>query len=627
MNKKLRKALIWIAALSIALGLALWLGASGLNRAQEVSTSEFVEMIEQNQLTKVRIEGEQVMGERREGGGIVTTTANKTMPIIVEALNESEGEEAVNFDEEGSSRGGEWAGVMVNVLFLGLFIFIGVMIFRSFKNGAGGGGGGIFGAGGITKHKAVRMDGQTKKTFADVGGIDEVREEVKEVVAFLKNPERFAKLGGRMPKGTLLMGPPGVGKTLLAQAVAGESGVPFFSVSGSEFDEMFVGVGQARVSSLREDAEKNAPCIVYVDEIDALGNRKQAAFSGGGQEGQKTLTQFLQFMDGVERNAGIVFMGATNRPESLDSALIRPGRFDRQIHVSAPDINGREQILEIHVRNNNVPLAEDVSLALIAQMTPGFTGADLENLVNEAALVAGRLNEAALVAGRPELETVTMACFSEASDKVQMGLARKSMAMTEEEKGIICVHEMGHAVIGHLNPDSDPVQKVTCIPRGPALGVTLSAPEFDRHLPSKEWLVAKIEKSLGGRAAEEVIVGRITVGAGSDLASVRGLARAMVTRYAMSDLSPMTLGQHGQGYLGQDSFEADFSEKTAQEIDAKVCEIVDGCYKRVKETIEQHREVILVASRELEEKEVLDRDDLNRLLGPRPEGPKPFSLD
>jgi cell division protease FtsH len=590
--------------------------AMAIQRKNEtVSVNEFVQLIEQNKLAKMQIDGVQVVAERRDNGAKVRTTAHHTMDLIMAALeaDSADGETVALVEKEPS----DGMGAIFWILYLGISIAILYFLFtfmRGRAGGGGGGGGGLFG--GITKHKAVRMDGKSGKTFADVGGIDEVRDEVMEVVDFLKNPHRYAALGGRPPKGTLLMGPPGVGKTLLAQAVAGEAGVPFFSVSGSEFDEMFVGVGSARIRSLREEAEKSAPCIVYVDEIDSLGRKRGAAFSGGDQEKQNTLNQFLQFVDGIDASTGIVFMGATNQPEQLDPALMRPGRFDRQIHVPPPDVNGRIKILEIHVRRNRVPLAEDVSLAKVASATPGMSGAELENLVNEAALVAGRRG----------LTAVDSSCFSEAADKVQMGLARKSMVLSEEDKSIICVHEIGHALVGWFNPDGDPVRKVTCIPRGPGLGMTIFAPEDDRYLPSKDYLLADIDRSLGGRVAEEIVVGKITAGASNDLAVVRRIARAMVTRFAMTDLGQMALGQNYSGYLGQSEHHADYSEQTAEAIDSRMKEIVDRSYERVNSFISEKKEMLVAAAKVLYEKETLEEADLIELFGERPKRDKIYKL-
>ncbi len=610
MNPRWRTALIAILAVSVFLGAALWLGSSALNAAEEVETSEFVELIESGQLSKVEIEAPVVRAERTEGGGKIITTADKTMPVIIEALNEHN----VSYDEE-QANDGSWFSHMFSIVFL---IFIVVIAFFFWRNmrGAGGAGGGGIGLGGFTKDKAQRIDGASGKTFADVGGIDEAVTEVREIVDYLANAEKYKKLGGRMPKGVLLMGPPGVGKTLLARATAGEAGVAFYSVSGADFNEMFVGVGAARVRSLVEKGKKEGKCIIFIDELDSIGRKRGAAFSGGEKESENTLNSLLSLMDGVDPSSGLVFMGASNQPDQLDPALTRPGRFDRPIHVSLPDIKGREFILNIHINNNGVPLAADVNVAEIAKQTPGMSGADLENLVNEAAIVAARR----------DLEVVDTSCFSEASDKVMMGLARKSMAMTQQEKWITCVHEMGHALIGHLDEHSDPVQKVTAIPRGGALGVTMSMPEEDMYLPTKEFLMSKIVKSLGGRVAERLMLGVSTSGASSDLQNVQQIAWALVTKYGMSEMGEVAFGRHGNTYLGGEAFEAAYSEQTARRIDEEVDKIVREAVQKAEQMIEQHKDILLAASKELYERETLTAADLTRLLGPRPERPKIFEI-
>src|SRR5437588_7044382 len=460
------------------------------------------------------------------------------------------------------------------VLFL-----IGLWIFFMRQMQAGGNKALSFG-----KSKAKLLSGNAKKvTFKDVAGVDEAKIELHEIIEFLKEPQKFTKLGGKIPKGVLLMGPPGTGKTLLARAIAGEANAPFFSISGSDFVEMFVGVGASRVRDLFEQGKKNAPCIIFIDEIDAVGRHRGAGLGGGHDEREQTLNQLLVEMDGFESNDGVIIMASTNRPDVLDPALLRPGRFDRRVVVPRPDVRGREGILKVHTRK--IPLGEDVDITVIARGTPGFTGADLANLVNEAALNAARYNK----------KLVSMPDFELAKDKVLMGAERKSMVITNEEKRTTAYHEAGHTLVGRKVPNADPVHKVTIIPRGMALGVTQQLPEGDRHNYTKEYLLGQITILMGGRVAEENFLGNITTGASNDIEKATELARAMVCEYGMSELGPLTFGKkEEQIFLGREIAQhRDYSEETSIRINSEVRKIVTEQYERARKIIEENRDTMV----------------------------------
>jgi cell division protease FtsH len=459
------------------------------------------------------------------------------------------------------------------------------------------------------KSRAKLLNNQQKRvTFKDVAGVEEAKEELQEIIEFLKEPQKFQKLGGRIPKGVLLVGPPGTGKTLLARAVAGEANVPFFSISGSDFVEMFVGVGASRVRDLFEQGKKNAPCIIFIDEIDAVGRHRGAGLGGGHDEREQTLNQLLVEMDGFESNDGVIIMASTNRPDVLDPALLRPGRFDRRVVVPRPDVRGREGILKVHTRK--IPLGEDVDIQVIARGTPGFTGADLANLVNEAALNAARYNK----------KIVNMADFELAKDKVLMGAERKSMVITNEEKRVTAYHEAGHTLVGLKVPNADPVHKVTIIPRGMALGVTQQLPEGDRHNYTKDYLLGQIAILMGGRIAEETFLGGITTGASNDIERATELARAMVCEYGMSDLGPLTFGKkEEQIFLGREIAQhRDYSEDTAIKIDQEVKKIVGQQYERARSIIEENRDVMVRLSETLLERETLDGVQIRRIIAGLP---------
>ena len=489
-----------------------------------------------------------------------------------------------------------------------MLLLIGVWIY--FMRQMQGGRGGAFSFG---KSKARLLDESANTvTFADVAGCDEAKEEVKELVDFLKDPQKFQKLGGRIPRGLLLVGPPGTGKTLLAKAIAGEAKVPFFSISGSDFVEMFVGVGAARVRDMFDQAKKNAPCIIFIDEIDAVGRQRGVGLGGGNDEREQTLNQMLVEMDGFETNLGVIVIAATNRPDILDAALLRPGRFDRQVYVSLPDIRGREQILKVHMRK--IPIGPDVSAEVIARGTPGMSGADLANLCNEAALMAARRNA----------RVVEMQDFEKAKDKILMGPERKSMVMPEEERRNTAYHEAGHAVIGKLLPKCDPVHKVTIIPRGRALGVTMSLPEKDRYSYDKEYMLNQIAMLFGGRIAEEVFMNQMTTGASNDFERATQIARDMVMRYGMSEkLGPMVYAENeGEVFLGRSITKiTNISEETMRQVDAEVRRIIDEQYALARRLIEENADKVHAMAKALLEWETIDADQIDDIMAGRPPRP------
>ena len=481
-----------------------------------------------------------------------------------------------------------------------LLFIIGIWVFMLRQMQSGGNKALSFG-----KSRAKLLNNQQKRvTFKDVAGVEEAKEELQEIIEFLKEPQKFQKLGGRIPKGVLMMGPPGTGKTLLARAIAGEANVPFFSISGSDFVEMFVGVGASRVRDLFEQGKKNAPCIIFIDEIDAVGRHRGAGLGGGHDEREQTLNQLLVEMDGFESNDGVILIASTNRPDVLDPALLRPGRFDRRVVVSRPDVRGREGILKVHTRK--IPLSEDVDISVIARGTPGFTGADLANLVNEAALNAARYNK----------KFVAMGDFELAKDKVLMGAERKSMVISNEEKRVTAYHEAGHTLVGLKVPNADPVHKVTIIPRGMALGVTQQLPEGDRHNYTEEYLLGQIAILMGGRIAEQTFLGSITTGASNDIERATELARAMVCEYGMSAMGPLTFGKkEEQIFLGREIAQhRDFSEDTAIKIDQEVKEIVTHQFDRAKAIIEENRDTLIRLAECLLERESLDGVEIRRIV-------------
>ncbi|KXK56414.1 MAG: Cell division protease FtsH [Chlorobi bacterium OLB5] len=503
-----------------------------------------------------------------------------------------------------------WIGPLIGALPWILIIVFWIIIMRRMQ-GQAGGSKGIFSFG---KSKAKMLtENQLRVTFKDVAGADEAKYELEEIIEFLREPSKFQRLGGKIPKGVLLLGPPGTGKTLLARAVAGEAGVPFFSISGADFVEMFVGVGASRVRDLFEKGKKNAPCIIFIDEIDAVGRHRGAGLGGGHDEREQTLNQLLVEMDGFEQNAGVIIIAATNRPDVLDPALLRPGRFDRQVVVDRPDVKGREGIFKVHVRN--IPLDKTVTLEVLAKGTPGLSGADIANLVNEAALLAARKNQ----------DKVTMADFEEAKDKVMMGMERKSLIISEKEKKTTAYHEIGHVLVAKMIPESDPVHKVTIIPRGRALGVTTYLPIDEKHTYSKEYLEAMIAYAMGGRAAEKIVFNQLTTGAGNDIERATALARKMVCEWGMSEkLGPLTFGKKEEEiFLGREiSQHRDYSEETAILIDDEVKKIVNRGMDRAETILKENMELLHRLSAALLEREILDSEEIDKVM--RGEALPPF---
>jgi cell division protease FtsH len=514
-----------------------------------------------------------------------------------------------SFDKESN----EWMNILIGFLPWVLIIAVWVVIMRRMQ-GQGGGSKGIFSFG---KSKAKLITPSSKRvTFKDVAGTDEAKMELQEIIEFLKEPSKFQKLGGKIPRGVLLLGPPGTGKTLLARAVAGESGVPFFSISGADFVEMFVGVGASRVRDLFEQGKKNAPCIIFIDEIDAVGRHRGAGLGGGHDEREQTLNALLVEMDGFEQNSGVIIIAATNRPDVLDPALLRPGRFDRQVVVDRPDVKGREGILKVHTRN--IPLGEDVDVEVIAKGTPGLAGAELANLVNEAALLAARKNK----------KKVEMIDFEEAKDKVMMGMERKSLIISEKEKKTTSYHEIGHVLVARMIPEADPVHKVTIIPRGRALGVTSYLPIDEKHTYSKEYLEAMITYALGGRAAEKLVFNHYTTGAGNDIEKATNIARKMVCEWGMSDrLGPLAYGaKEEEIFLGREiQKHRDYSEKTAIEIDDEIRGIINSAFERAVKILNDNMELLHKLSAELLEREILDAEEIDRII--RGENLPPFQKE
>jgi cell division protease FtsH len=584
-------------ALWLVLGLMFLLLFNLFNKQQskepEVVFSDFVAAAEKGDVTEVTIQGQNIRGKYHNGERFKTFAPED--PDLVKLLREK-GVKIAAKPEEGDP----WY-VVLFVQWFPMLLLIGVWIFFMRQMQVGGGKAMSFG-----KSRAKLLSENTHKvTFNDVSGIDEAKEELEEIIAFLKDPKKFTKLGGRIPKGVLLVGSPGTGKTLLARAIAGEAGVPFFSISGSDFVEMFVGVGASRVRDLFVQGKKNAPCIIFIDEIDAVGRHRGAGLGGGHDEREQTLNQLLVEMDGFETNEGVILIAATNRPDVLDPALLRPGRFDRRVVVPRPDVKGREGILRVHTRR--VPLSEDVDLPLLARGTPGFAGADLENLVNEAALLAARQNK----------DKVDMADFEVAKDKVMMGAERKSMIMSQEERRNTAYHEAGHALVAKLLPGADPVHKVSIIPRGMALGVTQQVPLDDRHSYTKEYILNSLTIRFGGRAAEELILGHITTGAADDIEKATDWARKMVCEWGMSDkLGPMTFGKkEEQIFLGRDFTQLqDYSDHTAVEIDAEVRRIIAESYQQAKDLLASNIDVLHKIAEVLLDKEVLDGAEIDEIV-------------
>jgi len=560
---------------------------------ERLGYSDFIAAVDAGKVSTVTVQGNEIIGKYSDGKEFRSYKPTDAM------LSEKLLEKKINVSAKPEEEKVSWFSIFIS--WFPLLFLVGVWIFFMRQMQGGGGKAMAFG-----KSRAKLLtEAQGRVTFEDVAGVDEAKEELEEIIQFLKDPKKFTKLGGRIPKGVLLVGPPGTGKTLLARAVAGEAGVPFFSISGSDFVEMFVGVGASRVRDLFVQGKKNAPCIIFIDEIDAVGRHRGAGLGGGHDEREQTLNQLLVEMDGFESNEGVILIAATNRPDVLDPALLRPGRFDRQVVVPQPDVKGREMILKVHTKKT--PLASDVDLGVIARGTPGFSGADLSNVVNEAALLAARKDKS----------FVEMKDFDDAKDKVLMGVERRSMVISEEEKKNTAYHEAGHTLVAKLIPGTDPVHKVSIIPRGRALGVTMQLPIEDKHSYNKESLLNRIAVLMGGRAAEEIIFNELTTGAGNDIERATEIARKMVCEWGMSEkMGPVTFGKKEESiFLGRDmSMHKNYSEATAVEIDEEIRKIIDGSYSRVKQLLNENLSVLHCLATQLIEKENLTGDEVDRII-------------
>jgi cell division protease FtsH len=599
-NATFKTVMLWMSLLVVV--FLAWHFAQFQKKETPIKFSEFMAQVEAGEVADVTITGNEIKGRftNREG---FQTFAPAGYDKLVDTLLEKQ--VTVNYQPDQTPT---WANMLIS--WAPFLLLIGFWIFFMRQMQSGGNKALSFG-----KSKAKLLASQQKKvTFKDVAGVDEAKEELQEIIEFLREPQKFQKLGGRIPKGVLLMGPPGTGKTLLARAIAGEANVPFFSISGSDFVEMFVGVGASRVRDLFEQGKKNAPCIIFIDEIDAVGRHRGAGLGGGHDEREQTLNALLVEMDGFESNDGVILIAATNRPDVLDPALLRPGRFDRRVVVSRPDVRGREGILRVHTRK--IPLSEDVDLSVVARATPGFSGADLANLVNESALMAARANQ----------KFVTMRDFEYAKDKVLMGAERKSLIITEEEKKVTAYHEAGHALMAALVPHADPLHKVTIIPRGMALGLTQQLPMEEKHNWTKQALDARIAVCMGGRIAEEMTFGQITTGAQNDLEQATEMARKMVCEWGMSEaLGPLTYGRKEEAiFLGKEfNRHQDYSEATALKIDAEIKRVVTEQYGCATQLLTENKEALRRVAEALLEHEVLDAQQLRQLIAGEPLETKP----
>ena len=597
-NPWMKSLLIWVGILmALALFVSLSGAGSSAQSGNQIEYSTFLDKVDEGTVKTATISRDSITGQLSSGEKFRTT------PVPDSQLIPRLREKGVTFTAKTEEGPSIWMLMLYNSLPFLLFIGIAFFVLRQMQKG-----GGASGAMGFGKSRARMLtQKEGKVTFDDVAGIDEAREELQEIVEFLKDPSKFARLGGKIPKGALLVGSPGTGKTLLARAIAGEAGVPFFTISGSDFVEMFVGVGASRVRDMFEQAKKSAPCIVFIDEIDAVGRHRGAGLGNGNDEREQTLNQLLVEMDGFEANEGIIIIAATNRPDVLDPALLRPGRFDRQVVVPRPDIDGRVKILEVHMKK--VPLAPDVDARVIARGTPGFSGADLANLVNEAALMAARKGK----------RLVASAEFEEAKDKVMMGAERRSMVMTEDEKRMTAYHEAGHAIIALHEPASDPIHKATIIPRGRALGMVMRLPERDSYSYHRDKMYANLAVAMGGRVAEEIIFGydKVSSGASGDIQYATGLARDMVTKWGMSDkVGPVEYAQpEGESFLGYSSSQpVRMSNQTAQLIDDEIKSIVEGGLHRAKHMLTEHVDQLHLLAGALLEYETLSGDEIKKLI-------------
>jgi len=592
-NTAIRNIIFWVVMAVFALVIWAVVRSNTGERVRELTFTEFTNEVNKDNVRDVTIVGTDASGSLKKDNAKFKTTIPPNFPDLYKTLQEKN----VNIIIKDNS-GGSWMTWVANGL--PMILLLGLWIFFMRQMQTGGNKALSFG-----KSRARLLSSQQKKvTFKDVAGVEEAKEELQEIIEFLREPQKFQKLGGRIPKGVILIGPPGTGKTLLARAIAGEANVPFFSISGSDFVEMFVGVGASRVRDLFEQGKKNAPCIVFIDEIDAVGRHRGAGLGGGHDEREQTLNQLLVEMDGFESNEGVILIAATNRPDVLDPALMRPGRFDRRVVVPRPDVGGREGILKVHTKK--IPLSEDVDVSVLARGTPGFSGADLANLVNEAALLAARQNR----------KQVLMIDFESSKDKVLMGAERKSMILSDEEKRNTAYHEAGHALVAAIVPYADPLHKVTIIPRGMALGVTMQLPVDDKHTYTRDYLESQLAIMMGGRAAEELFLNKVTTGAGNDIEQATELARRMVCDFGMSDLGPLAFGKNQQEiFLGRDiATQRDFSEDTAIKIDQEVKKFVMTGYQRARDTLTSNREALLRIAETLLEREVLDASEVKMLI-------------
>jgi cell division protease FtsH len=599
LNSTIRQVIFWVVIIGGAILLYRYFHNPSATQPTELSYSQLVEKIETDQIATATIEREKVVGKLKGTGTYTSKLGNEH---VARDLADQMRQKKIDVKFDPSSSSGLWANMLV--MYAPFILIIAFWIFMIRQMQSGGNKALSFG-----KSRAKLLSNQQKRvTFKDVAGVEEAKEELQEIIEFLKEPQKFQKLGGRIPKGVLMMGPPGTGKTLLARAIAGEANVPFFSISGSDFVEMFVGVGASRVRDLFEQGKKNAPCIIFIDEIDAVGRHRGAGLGGGHDEREQTLNQLLVEMDGFESNDGVILIASTNRPDVLDPALLRPGRFDRRVIVNRPDVKGREGILAVHTRK--IPLGEDVDISVIARGTPGFTGADLANLVNEAALNAARYNK----------KVVAMHDFEWAKDKVLMGSERKSAVMSDEEKKTTAYHEAGHTIVGLKVPNADPVHKVTIIPRGMALGLTQQLPEGDRYTHTREYIEGSIAILMGGRLAEEIFLGKITTGASNDIERATELSRRMVCEFGMSNLGPLTFGKkEEQIFLGREIAQhQDYSEDTAIKIDQEVKRIVMEQYERARQIILDHKDALDRLAQALLANETLDSVQIRRVVAGLP---------
>ncbi len=605
-NQWFSKIAVWMVIAMVLFTVFKQFDSRSAAGAGYIGYSEFLDEVKAQRIKSATIQegqgGTEIVAVTQDDRRVRTTATYLDRGLVGDLINNN-----VKFDVRPREEGSLLMTLLVS--WGPMLLLIGVWIYFM-RQMQGGGKGGAFSFG---KSRARMLDESNNTiTFADVAGCDEAKEEVKELVDFLKDPQKFQKLGGRIPRGVLMVGPPGTGKTLLAKAIAGEAKVPFFSISGSDFVEMFVGVGAARVRDMFEQAKKSAPCIIFIDEIDAVGRHRGAGLGGGNDEREQTLNQMLVEMDGFETNLGVIVMAATNRPDILDPALLRPGRFDRQVYVTLPDVRGREQILNVHMRK--VPIGQDIRADILARGTPGFSGADLANLVNEAALFAARSNA----------RVVEMQDFEKAKDKILMGPERKSMVMPEEERRNTAYHEAGHALVAKLLPKTNPVHKVTIIPRGRALGVTMQLPEGDRYSMDKERMLSTISVLFGGRIAEEVFMNQMTTGASNDFERATQIARDMVTRYGMSDvLGPMVYAENeGEVFLGRSiTKQVNVSEQTMQKVDLEIRKIIDDRYAVARKLIEENQDKMHAMAKALLEWETIDGDQIDDIMAGRPPRP------